>query len=167
VHLYIYDNNILAHYGLYLSIHIYIKKFKVANYEHNIWNSNKCNSFKNINLKPCFISCMINEYNNTGWCLCTGWCFLRGEFCPCDLCPKSFIQQLFFSFLEGIVTMQSSTIYWYGRSFQLGARSLRVLAVACWTTNHYHPCSNLGVGISEGCFVFHFVSLPLEVTRPI
>ena len=34
--------------------------------------------------------------------------------------------------------------------------ALRGLAVACWTTDHYHPCSNLGVGISEGCFVFHF-----------
>ena len=44
---------------------------------------------------------------------------------------------------------------------------LRGLAVACWTTDHYHPCSNPGVGISEGCFVFHFVSLPLEVGRPI
>ena len=43
---------------------------------------------------------------------------------------------------------------------------LRGLAVACWTTDHYHPCSNPGVGISEGCFVFHFVSLPLEVARP-
>jgi len=40
---------------------------------------------------------------------------------------------------------------------------LRGLAVACWTTDHYHPCSNLGVGISEGCFVFDFASLPLEV----
>ena len=29
------------------------------------------------------------------------------------------------------------------------------------------PCSNPGVGISEGCFVFHFVSLPLEVAQPI
>ena len=29
------------------------------------------------------------------------------------------------------------------------------------------PCSNPGVGISEGCFVFHFVSLPLEVAWPI
>ena len=29
---------------------------------------------------------------------------------------------------------------------------LRGLAVACWTTDHYHPCSNLGMGISEGCF---------------
>ena len=44
---------------------------------------------------------------------------------------------------------------------------LRGLAVACWTTDHYHPCSNLGVGISEGCFVFHFTSFPLEVARPI
>ena len=26
---------------------------------------------------------------------------------------------------------------------------------------------NLGVGICEGCFVFDFVSLPLEVTQPI
>ena len=44
---------------------------------------------------------------------------------------------------------------------------LRGLAVACWTTDHYHPCSNPGVGISEGGFVFHFVSLHLEVARPI
>jgi len=44
---------------------------------------------------------------------------------------------------------------------------LRGLAVACCTTDPYHPCSNPGVGISEGCFVFHFVSLPLEVARPI
>ena len=44
---------------------------------------------------------------------------------------------------------------------------LRGLAVACWTTDHYHPCSNLGVGISEGCFVFNFASLHLEVARPI
>ena len=31
---------------------------------------------------------------------------------------------------------------------------LCVLLVACWTTDHYRPCSNLGVGISEGCFIF-------------
>jgi len=43
----------------------------------------------------------------------------------------------------------------------------RGLAVACWTTDHYHPCSNLGLGISEGCFIFDFDSLPLEVARPI
>jgi len=44
---------------------------------------------------------------------------------------------------------------------------LRRLAVACWTTDHYHPCSDLGVGISEGCFTFDFASLRLEVARLI
>ena len=39
--------------------------------------------------------------------------------------------------------------------------------VARWITDHYHPCSNLSVGISEGCFVFNFALLPLEVARPI
>ena len=29
------------------------------------------------------------------------------------------------------------------------------------------PCSNLGVGISEGCFIFDFPSLPLEIAQPI
>ena len=43
----------------------------------------------------------------------------------------------------------------------------RGLAVAYWTTDHYHPCSNLGVGISEGCYIFDFASLSLEVARPI
>ena len=43
----------------------------------------------------------------------------------------------------------------------------RGLAVACWTTYQYHPCSNLGVDISEGCFIFDFASLPLDVARPI
>ena len=37
--------------------------------------------------------------------------------------------------------------------------------ITCWTTDHYHPCSNPGVGISEGCFIFHFVSLHLEVAH--
>ena len=40
------------------------------------------------------------------------------------------------------------------------------LAVACWTTDHYHPCSNPGVGISEGCFVFHPFSLPCAQKWP-
>jgi len=48
-----------------------------------------------------------------------------------------------------------------------GIGRLHGLAVACWTTDHYHLCSNLGVGISEGCFIFDFASLPLEVARPI
>ena len=51
------------------------------------------------------------------------------------------------------------SIPWLGR--------LRGLAVACWTTEHYHPCSNPGVGISEGCFVIDLASLRLEVARPI
>ena len=50
--------------------------------------------------------------------------------------------------------------------FRLVLGRLRGLAVACRTTDHYRPCSNLGVGISEG-FVFDFASLPLEVARPI
>ena len=44
---------------------------------------------------------------------------------------------------------------------------LRGLTVTCWITNHYHACSNLNVGIAEGCFIFDFASLPLEVARPI
>ena len=35
---------------------------------------------------------------------------------------------------------------------------LRGLAVACWTTDHYQPGSNLGVGIPECCFIFDFTS---------
>ena len=34
---------------------------------------------------------------------------------------------------------------------------------SAWTKYHYHPCSKLGVGVSEGCFIFDFVSLSLEV----
>ena len=44
---------------------------------------------------------------------------------------------------------------------------VKSLAVACWTTDPYHPCSNLGVGVSDGCFVFDFAALPSEVARPI
>ena len=42
-----------------------------------------------------------------------------------------------------------------------------VQLVAHQTTYHYQPISNLGVGISERCFIFDFVSLPLEIARPI
>ena len=42
-----------------------------------------------------------------------------------------------------------------------------VQLVAHWITDHYHLSSNLGVGISEGCFIFDFASLPLDVVRPI
>ena len=65
----------------------------------------------------------------------------------------------------------ASNVYIYERLYAelstVKRGRLRGLAVACWTTDHYHPCSNLGVGISEGCFIFDFASLPLEVARPI
>jgi len=35
------------------------------------------------------------------------------------------------------------------------------------TTYNYHLSSSLGMGIYEGCFIFDFASLPLEVTRAI
>ena len=36
----------------------------------------------------------------------------------------------------------------------------RGLAVACLTTDRSHTCSNLGVGIAEGCFILDSASLP-------
>jgi len=39
--------------------------------------------------------------------------------------------------------------------------------IAHWITDHYHLSLNLTMGISEGCFIFDFASLPLEVTQPI
>ena len=39
--------------------------------------------------------------------------------------------------------------------------------VARWVIDYYHPSSNLGVGIPEGCFIFDFALLPLEVARTI
>ena len=56
--------------------------------------------------------------------------------------------------------------------FLLDARNhlllfIRGLAVACWTTGHYHPRSNLGMGKSEARFIFDFVSLLLDVAQSI
>ena len=51
--------------------------------------------------------------------------------------------------------------------YKLGEGRHRRLAVTCWITDHYHPCSNIAVGISEGCFIFDFAPLHLEVARPI
>ena len=42
-----------------------------------------------------------------------------------------------------------------------------VQLVAFWNIDYYHSRSNLGVGMSEGCFIFDFDSLHLEVARPI
>jgi len=67
------------------------------------------------------------------------------------------------SFIMSSFIQHTNTTSW----LRLETGRLRGLTVACWTTDHYHPCSNPGMGISEGCFVFHFVSLPLEVARPI
>ena len=39
-----------------------------------------------------------------------------------------------------------------------------VKLVARWTKDHYH---HFRISISEGCFIFDFASLPLEVARPI
>ena len=36
-----------------------------------------------------------------------------------------------------------------------------------WDYRSLPLCSNLGAGISEGCFVFDFASLPLEIAWPI
>jgi len=44
---------------------------------------------------------------------------------------------------------------------------LRGIAVTCWIIDHYHPCSNLGVIISEGCFIFDLASLHLETSRSV
>ena len=40
--------------------------------------------------------------------------------------------------LQRLINMADKYISSHGR--------FRGLAVACWTTDHYHPCSNLGVG---------------------
>ena len=45
--------------------------------------------------------------------------------------------------------------------------SSAVQLVTRWTTDHSHLSSNLGVCISEECFIFDFASLVLEVARPI
>ena len=40
------------------------------------------------------------------------------------------------------------------------------LVVVYWTTDHYHLCSNLSMGISEDCFIFDFALLPLAFSLP-
>jgi len=60
----------------------------------------------------------------------------------------------------GIISLNGHVNDYWSHSHQ---GRLHGLAVACWTTDHHHVCLNPGVGISEG----YFVSLPLEVARPI
>jgi len=55
---------------------------------------------------------------------------------------------------------------------KLCAKNLQMISskpthISRWITDHYHLSLNLDVGISERCLSFHFVSLPLEVARPI
>ena len=35
--------------------------------------------------------------------------------------------------------------------------------VVCWITDYYHLSLNLGVAISERCFIFDFASLPQPI----
>ena len=66
-----------------------------------------------------------------------------------------------------ILTIEGICNYQNRLSCSNDGKCLHGLTVACCTTDHYHPCSNLGVGLSEGCFIFDFDSLPLEVAQPI
>jgi len=50
---------------------------------------------------------------------------------------------------------------------ELTVGHLRGLVGSALDTYPYHMSSNLGMSISEGCFIFDFASLPLEVARPI
>ena len=69
-----------------------------------------------------------------------------------------------FKYLELPGSQNALLLHWAQDSF---SGCLRGLVVSCWTADRYHPCSNFVVGISEGCFIFDFASLPLEVARPI
>ena len=59
-----------------------------------------------------------------------------------------------------ILIYQVNIHYYANLKNKNGGASVRSIAVACWTIYHYHPCSNLDVDISEGCFIFDFASLP-------
>ena len=57
---------------------------------------------------------------------------------------------------------------WQGRKFFFHNRKKTVFNMAITAYGRNRPTLQcFSVGISEGCFVFHFVSLPLEVARPI
>ena len=45
-----------------------------------------------------------------------------------------------------------------GYKFNEQAVCLRDLEVAGWITDYCHPYTNLGVGISEGCFTLRFIT---------
>ena len=60
-----------------------------------------------------------------------------------------------------MITIHQNKVY----VFKASKGRLRGLGLACLITDYSHPCSNPGVGISEGCFIFDFASLHLEVAR--
>jgi len=60
-------------------------------------------------------------------------------------CYHIIIIMLSLSCYHIIIIMLSLACYNY-HVINIGC--LGSLAVACWTTDHYHPCSNLGVGLS-------------------
>jgi len=84
--------------------------------------------------------------------------------CPSHhIFPNCFREGLDEFLLTGWIKLQW-VIYWFSSHTVCRGR-LRGLTVARWITDHCHPGSNLGVGISEGCFIFDFDSLPLKVAQ--
>ena len=84
---------------------------------------------------------------------------------PCETC--SAFWKYYGHFKIPIVLCMNHEPYSPRSFFMVFMGPLRRLTLAFWVTDHYHPCSNLGVGISEGCFIFHFASLPMELVRLI
>jgi len=52
-------------------------------------------------------------------------------------------------------------------SSDVGGYNTALSACSILATDHYHLSWNLGMGLSEGCFIFDFTSLALEVDWPI
>ena len=60
------------------------------------------------------------------------------------------------------VSIDQRAILW-----NINITNLQVTSSKYQTVFHNKQCSNLVVGISEGCFIVDFASLPLEVAQPI
>ena len=76
--------------------------------------------------------------------------------------------QLTTSLFHPILCSMSNCVEYWKQTVPFTSRLITgnsvVYLVVHWITDHYHLSSNLRVGISEGCFIFDFTSLPLEVT---
>ena len=70
-----------------------------------------------------------------------------------------------------LTTQQHSLIYSFFLSsinyIWLSSILTQYKLIAMLITDYYHSNTNLGVGMSEGCFIFHFAILPLDVARHI